>query len=158
MTEGRAKTTSTKRLNGLRANSFAAVVMILLEFSLGVGVNLFSTLPRTDHGSGVFTAVGRAVTGGPLLLAAHAALGSLLLVTGTTALVRASLTRRSTLIAVTGIALVGILTAWLSGARFVASMANSASMTMAIATALSLLCYAFILFIVPQAAPLDAAP
>ena len=139
-----------KALNGLRLNSFAAVVMILLEFSLGVGVNVFSTLPQADHGRAVFTAFGSAVTGGPLVLTVHALLGTVLLVTGVSALARASLIRQPALILITVIALLGIVAAWLSGARFVGTMANGASMTMAIATAVSTLCYAFILFIVPK--------
>ena len=139
-----------KALNGLRLNSFAAVVMILLEFSLGVGVNVFSTLPQADHGRSVFTAFGSAVTGGPLVLAVHALLGTVLLVTGVSALARASLIRQPALILITVIAFLGIVAAWLSGARFVGTMANGASMTMAIATAVSTLCYAFILFIVPK--------
>jgi hypothetical protein len=139
-----------KALSGLRMNSFAAVVMILLEFSLGVGVNLFSTRPQADHGRAVFTAFGSAVTGGPVVLAVHALLGTVLLITGVSAVVRASLIRRPALILITVIAFLGILAAWLSGARFVGTMANGASMTMAIATGVSILCYALILFIVPN--------
>lgn len=139
-----------KALNGLRINSFAAVVMILLEFSLGVGVNLFSTLPQADHGRAVFTAFRGAVTGGPVVLAVHALLGTVLLITGVSALARASLIRQPALISITVIAFLGIVVAWLSGARFVGTMANAVSMTMAIATAVSVLCYTLILFIVPK--------
>ena len=35
---------------GLRANSLAAVVMLVIEFALGVVVNLYTTLPATDAG------------------------------------------------------------------------------------------------------------
>jgi hypothetical protein len=139
-----------KALNGLRMTSFAAVVMILLEFSLGVGVNLFSTLPRADHGRAVFSAFGRALTGGPVVLAVHAVLGTVLLITGVSALARASLIRQPAPILITVIAFLGIVAAWLSGARFVGTMANGASLAMAIATAVSILCYALILLIVPK--------
>jgi hypothetical protein len=147
-----------KALNGLRMNSFAAVVMILLEFGLGVGVNLFSTLPQADHGRGLFTAFGSTVTGGPVVLAVHAVLGTVLLITGVSAVVRASLIRQPALILITVIALLGIVAAWLSGARFVGTMANGASMAMAIATAVSILCYALILFIVPGPTTQEGTP
>ena len=138
-----------KRVTGLRTNSFAAIVMLLLELSLGIGVNIYATIPGSDTGKSILPAFGHAVTGGPVVLALHAILGTLLLVTGITAVVRATLIHRTIPIATTSIALLSIIVAWLSGARFVGSMANGASMTMAIATAVSLLCYALILFVVP---------
>jgi uncharacterized membrane protein len=144
-----------KRVTGLRTNSFAAIVMLLIEFALGVGVNLYATLPGSDTGRSVLPAFGHAVTGGPVVLALHAILGTLLLVTGTTAVVRAALIRRTMLIAVTTVALLSIIVAWLSGARFVGSMADGASMAMATATAVSLLSYALILFVVPAVMPTD---
>jgi len=128
-----------------------------LEYSLGVGVNLFATLPQADHAKALFTAFGRAVTGGPVVLAAHALLGTVLLITGVSALARAARIRQPALILITATAFFGIVTAWLSGARFVGTMANGASMTMAIATAASILCYALILFIVPRPATKEGA-
>ena len=157
-TQERMAPIGPKRLNGLRMNSFAAVVMILLEFSLGVGVNLYSTLPHSDHGKTLFTAFGSAVTGGPVVLAVHALLGTVLLVTGVSALTRAALIRQPSLILLAVIAFLGIVVAWQSGARFVGTMANGASMTMATATAVSILCYALILFIVPKPTKQEGTP
>jgi len=147
--EERSAPREVKALDGLRSNSFAAVVMLLLEFGLGVGVNLYATLPVADHGKALFPAFGTAVTGGPIVLAVHAVLGTILLITGISAVVRASLARQFALIVITGISLLAIVAAWLSGAQFIGTMANGASMTMAIATAVSILCYALVLFIVP---------
>ena len=144
---------TSARLNGLRANSFAAIVMVLVELGLGVGVNLFATLPSTDHGKAPFSAFGRAVTGGPVVLAVHAVLGTVLLITGVSAVVRAVLARRPAVIAMAGVALLGIIVAWLSGARFVADMARGASLAMAVATAVSIACYALVLFVVPARSP-----
>jgi hypothetical protein len=135
------------RVNGLRTNSFAAVVMLLVELGLGLGINLYANLPASDHGKGLFVAFGRAVTGGPLVLTLHAVLGTLLLITGISAVVRATLARRTPLIALAGIALVAILAAWASGAQFVGDMDNGRSLTMGLATGLAILCYATILFI-----------
>lgn len=141
---------NTKALDGLRANSFAAIVMLLLEFGLGVGVNLYATLPTPDHGKALLPAFGGAVSGGPVVLAIHALLGTILLITGVSAVVRVSLLRRRALIVIAGASLLGIVVAWISGARFVGTMTNGASMAMAVANAVSILCYSLILFIVPR--------
>jgi hypothetical protein len=137
-------------LNGLRANSFAAVVMLLIEFYLGVGANIYAKLPVAGSGKALFPAFGDAVTGGPIVLTLHALLGTILLITGISAVVRASLTRRPLLIVITSTALLAIIVAWLSGSKFAGDMADSASMAMALATGLSIACYALILFVAPQ--------
>ena len=134
------------KIRGLRTNAFAAVVMLLIEFGLGVGVNLYSSLPASDHGKGLVTAFGAAVTGGPIALTLHALLGTLLLITGIAAVVRATLARRTLLICVAVLALVAILVAWVAGTEFVGDMSNGTSLVMALATALAILCYATILF------------
>jgi hypothetical protein len=149
---------NTRTLDGLRTNSFAAVVMLLIEFALGVGVNLYATLPASDHGKGLLPAFGRAVTGGPIILTLHALLGTILLITGVSAVVRAALTHQPVLMTVTGIALLAIIVAWLSGSRFVGDMANGSSFAMAIATGVTILCYALILFIVPGTTTRRAVP
>ncbi len=147
MSSGDARNART--LNGLRTNVFAAVVMILIEFGLGVGVNLYATLPTADSGTGLLPAFSRAVTSGPIVLTVHALLGTILLITGLTAVVRASLVRRPLCLGLTSSALLALIVAWLSGARFVGDQANGASLAMALATALTILCYALILFVVP---------
>ena len=59
---------------------------------------------------------------------------------------------------VASIALLAIIGAWQSGARFVSNETNATSMAMTIATGVSLLCYVLILFIVPSAATTKDAP
>lgn len=97
----------------------------------------------------MFPAFGGAVTGGPVVLAVHAVLGTILLITGVSAVVRAALLRQTALIVITGVSLLGIVVAWLSGARFVGTMANGASLAMAIATGVSILCYVLVLYVIP---------
>ncbi len=65
------------RIAGLRANSLAAVVMLVIEFALGVVVNLYTTLPSSDAGKTLFSAFGAAVTNGPVALTLHALLGNI---------------------------------------------------------------------------------
>jgi hypothetical protein len=142
---------NVRGLNSLRANSLSVVVILLIEFGLGISVNLFAKLPASDHGKGMLPAFGSAVTGGPVVLALHAILGTFLLGGGIAALVRAILIRRPLLLGLTSVALLSIVVAWISGSRFVGSMDNGASLSMALATAVSILCYVLILFLVAKA-------
>ena len=132
---------------GLRPNAFAAVVMLLVEFGLGIWVNLYAEIPAADHGRGIFAAFGAAVAHGPVALALHALLGTLLLVAAVTLVVRAAVARQRATLAIGLVALLAILTAWLSGARFTGGGSSGASFSMAIATAVALLSYALILFV-----------
>lgn len=133
----------------LRTNSFAAAVTLVIEFGLGIWANLYVNLPASDHGKSLFAAFGRAVADGPVGLSLHAIVGTLLVITGISAVVRAAFTRSPLSIALTGVALIGILAAWSSGARFVGDMTKGPTLTMAMATGVALLCYAVILFVPP---------
>jgi uncharacterized membrane protein len=145
-TLGRAAAARASDDRGLRPGSFAAVVMLILEFGLGSWVSLYAQIPVSDQGKGAFAAFGAAVAHGPAGLALHALLGTLLLVTAITLVIRAAVARRAAASAISAVALLAVIAAWLSGARFVGSGSNGASLGMAMATAVALLCYAIILF------------
>lgn len=142
---------NSKRINALRANSLAALVMLVLEFGLGVVVNLYATLPKSDNGATFLTALGDAIGSGPLSLAIHAVLGSLLLISGIVCIVRAALTRIASTLVFSIIGLFGILAAWGSGVGFIGTQADSASLAMAIATGVAILSYILVLFLTPRA-------
>jgi hypothetical protein len=132
---------------GLRPNSFAAVVMLLIEYGLGIWVNLYAQIPASDKGKGTFAAFGAAVANGPVALTLHALLGTLLLVTAITLVIRAVLARKAAATVIGAVALLAIIAAWLSGGRFIGDGADGASFGMAMATAVALLCYVIILFV-----------
>ena len=136
-----------RRIRGLRANCLAGLVMLLVEYGLGMWTNVYATVPATDQGKTTFAAFGDAVAHGPVGLALHALLGTLLIVTAVSVVVRASLVRQVPLIVIGCIALVAIVAAWLSGAKFVGDAANGASFGMALATGVAILGYAMIVFI-----------
>jgi hypothetical protein len=92
--------------------------------------------------AGALAAVGAAIAGCPPLLAAHAVLGRLLLVAAISFLVRAIATRRGAAIALGVVGLLAMLAAVGSGAGFVASGADQASMSMAVAAGVAMLAYA----------------
>lgn len=134
-------------IRGLRGNSLAAVVMLLIQYCLGISVNLYSTLPASDHGKSLFAGFTSAVGDGPLLLSLHALLGTLLLLTASAALVRSLRLAVTAPIALTALALLAITIAWLAGSQFVGHMKNGASLTMAFAAAVAILCYAIVIFL-----------
>src|ERR1700739_1248215 len=119
-----------RRGSGLRMNSLSAVVMLLIEYGLGIWVNLYAQIPASDQGKGTFAAFGAAVADGPVALAVHAVLGTLLLVTAMALVVRAVLARKAAAIVIGAIAFLAVVAAWASGARFVGTAANGASFGM----------------------------
>jgi hypothetical protein len=143
----RGASAATGADRGLRPSSFAAVVMLLIEYGLGVWVNLYAQIPASDKGRGTFAAFAAAVADGPVALTLHALLGTLLLVTAITLIIRAVLARKAGATVIGAVALLAIIAAWLSGARFTGDGADGASFGMAMATAVALLCYVIILFV-----------
>lgn len=141
------KALSVKRVRGLRANSLAALVILLIEYGLGVWVNLYGHLPVSDHGASLTTGFGRAIAGGPVGLSIHAVFGVVLVVSATTALVRSVLVRRRAPMTVTAVGLAAVLIAGVSGARFVGSGSNASSMTMAVSAGVAIGAYALALFL-----------
>jgi hypothetical protein len=139
--------TTARRIRGLRANALAAVVMLLIQYSLGVTVNLYSTLPAGDRGKVLFDGFGAAVGNGPVVLTLHALLGTLLVITASSAVIRSALLKATPLISLTAVALLAMLVAWIAGATFVGRMNNGSSLTMALVTAAALLCYVLVIFI-----------
>jgi hypothetical protein len=132
-----------RRLERLRGASMGAAVMLVIQFGLGVGVNLYTTLPAAGSGG---RSIGDAFSSGALL-ALHAAFGLLLIITALSLLVRAIAARHRPLIVTSAIGLLAIIAAAGSGASFVNDSANGASLGMALATGVAMLCYLVSLFI-----------
>ena len=152
-------TRRARRMSGLRKTSAGISVMLLVQYGLGMGVNLYARVPPADHGAGIAAALGRALTSQPAVLAVHGALGLLLLVAGVNVLTRAVLVRQPRAIAASAAGLAAIVGAAVSGAAFVSNGQAGASMAMAILTGVALLCYlANLLAVAPPAASSQGAP
>ena len=123
--------TPATRLAALRGNCMGAAVLLNVQFVLGVGANLYITLP--EHKSFLATVFGSAA------LAAHAIVALLLLAASISALVRAIRARRG--IMLTSVGLAAILAAGIAGSSFVGNQSNGASFGMALATAVAMFCY-----------------
>ena len=134
-------TRQARRVSGLRKTSAGISVMLMVQYGLGMGVNLYARVPPADHGAGIAAALGRALTSQPAVLAVHGALGLLLLVAGVNVLTRAVLVRQPRAIAASAAGLAAIVGAAVSGAAFVSNGQAGASMAMAILTGVALLCY-----------------
>lgn len=135
------------RLRGLRANSLAAVVILLIEYGFGTWVNLYGRLPSSDHGANIASGFARAVSKGPVGLSIHALLGVILIVSAISAVVRAVLVRRPALVGAAAVSLVAIVVAAVSGASFVGNGNDGVSMSMAVAAGIAIGPYALILFL-----------
>jgi len=127
---------SAPRVAALRGTCMGAAVLLIIQFGLGIGVNLYVTLPgHKSFFSQVF---------GSATLAVHAIVALLLLGAATAALVRAIRARRA--IAFTSVGLAAILVAAIAGASFVGDGTNGASLGMALATAVAMFCYLAAIF------------
>lgn len=128
------------RQAGLRQASLAILIVLIVQFALGISVNLYVTLPTAGHPghSSWF--------GNGTLLALHATLGMILVLAAIAVLVRAIMARNVTLIvtSVGGLAAIGL--AFFFGASFTDKLTDGYSLGMAIAFAAALACYAIGLY------------
>jgi hypothetical protein len=123
------------RQAGPQRASLAILIVLIVQFALGIGVNLYVTLPDAgDPGHGSWFG------NGPLL-ALHAALGMFLILAAIFVLVRAIMARNATHILTSAAGLVAILLAAFFGSGFTSKLTNGYSLGMAIAFAAALACY-----------------
>lgn len=121
----------TANTTTLRTSSFATSVILIVQFALGIGLNLYVTVPT--HKAFFSTVFGQGA------LAAHAIVAVLLLAAAVSTLVRSIRARRGLPWAILG--LLAILVAAGAGSGFTSSGSAGASMAMAVATAVAMLAY-----------------
>jgi hypothetical protein len=143
------------QLEVVRRTSLGMTVALLIQYALGMVVNLYVTVPARDQGGGILVAIGRAFANGPVALAIHAGLGLLILAGTISLLVRSVVSRRRLLIWLSAVTVLAVLGAASNGAAFVNSGNDGASLGMALLTGVALLCLAVILYVtgVPGTAP-----
>jgi len=129
--------TQAGRLARLRMASLGAVVMLILEFILGMIYNLYGTAPTANKPVGLFSSPG---------LALHVILGLLLFITAVVLLIRAIGARHRLAIRMSAVGLVSIIGAGAAGLGFTRSGASGASLGMSLAFALALACYVVLVF------------
>lgn len=128
----------------VRRGSLAVLVLVVLEFGIGMYVNLYVTIPRADHGH----SVGSAISNGPTLTV-HAVIGLLLGLGALGVLVQAVMARHPAAIAASAAGLFALAFASVAGASFTSSGGPADSMAMSVFTGVGLLCYAANLYLLP---------
>jgi ACR3 family arsenite efflux pump ArsB len=137
------KEKTESRQAGLRQANLAILIVLIVQFALGMGVNLYVTLPAAGH-------PGHASWfGNGTLLALHTALGMFLILAAIFVLVRSIMARNAAIIVTSAAGLVAILLAAFFGSGFTDKLTDGYSIGMALAFAVALACYAIGLFAAP---------
>jgi hypothetical protein len=117
----------------LRMASFGALTMLILQFVLGTAYNLYGTAPAQGKSIGMFSSP---------LLAFHVVLGILTIIAGAFLVVRAVQAKiGAAILGASILGLLAVLGAAGAGSAFTGNGANGASLGMALATAIAMLCY-----------------
>ena len=96
-TEARGGTRAA-HLEIVRRTTLGLGIGLVVQYALGMWVNLYVTVPARDHGGGFLTAIGRALANGPVALGIHAGLGLLLVLGSISLVVRSVLSHNRALI------------------------------------------------------------
>lgn len=139
-----AAETRVVRVARLRMASLGVVVMLILQFILGMIYNLYGTAPTTKKPIGLFSTP---------VIALHVILGILIGLAAIVLLVRAIGARHKLSIWVSAIGLLAILGAGFAGLGFTGSGDNSASLSMSLGFAVALACYIVLVFALAPSGP-----
>jgi hypothetical protein len=129
------------RLARIRTSSLGGVIMLIVEFILGIVYNLYGTAPTAKKSIGLFSSP---------VLALHVIVAILLLIAAVSQLIRAIGTRHRLTISMSSLGLLGILGAGFSGLGFTSKGAAGASLGMALAFAVALAAYVVLVFALPS--------
>jgi hypothetical protein len=140
----------------LRNGYLGALIALVIQFVLGMGTNLFVTIPTNHPGanppeyfSGVFQSVTWAILHGPILLVLHAAFGLLLVLFGFRLLMVAIRSRHRPTIVTAVIGALAILGAGFNGGSYLNYHQDFSSMLMASFFAIAVVAYAVGLWAMP---------
>jgi len=124
-------------LEGLRRVCMAALVMLVVQYGLGIILNLYIAVPASDAHAGIM----QEIASGPAMLTLHALLGLGLIGAALVLLVRAVRLEDRVIAVLAAAGLTAIGGAFASGEIFVRNGQSGASLAMALLTGVALLCY-----------------
>jgi len=124
-------------LEGLRRVSLAALIMLVVQYGLGIILNLYIAVPASDAHAGIM----QEIANGPAMLTLHALLGLALIGVALVLLVRAVRIDDRVIAVLAAAGLTAIGGAFASGEVFVRNGQSGASLAMALLTGVALLCY-----------------
>jgi hypothetical protein len=122
-----------RRAGRVASGSFGLVLLLVIQYVLGIAYNLYGTAPTASKKITAFSSP---------LLAAHVVVGTALVLAAIYLVVAAARARIGPALVLSVIGLLSILAAWASGSAFAQNGDSGLSMTMAVMTAVALLCYA----------------
>jgi hypothetical protein len=122
---------------GLRPACLAALIMLVVQYGLGIFLNLYVAVPSSDQHAGLLQEIATA----PFSLTLHALLGLALIGTAIALLVRAVAVGSRPIIVLAAAGLAAIGGAFAAGEMFVRDGQSAASFAMAALTGVALLCY-----------------
>jgi len=124
-------------VEGVRRVSVAALIMLVVQYGLGIVLNLYIAVPASDATAGLT----QEIATGPLMLTVHALLGLALVGAALVLLVRAVRLGDRVIAVLAAAGLTAIGGAFASGEIFVRNGQDTASLAMALLTGVALLCY-----------------
>jgi hypothetical protein len=151
---GEARHTRPKGRAWLRHMSVTMLVMLVIQYGLGIILNLYVEVPAPDAHAGILGEIATA----PAVLTVHAVLGIALIGTGILLVARAVSVRNRLLAVLATAGLTALGGAFGAGEIFVRSGQDTASMAMAILTGMALLCYIGTLTLATAAGREDGGP
>jgi hypothetical protein len=125
----------------LRSTLLGLLIALVVQATLGAGVNLYITTPQSARGAGVLAAFGKAISDGGPALALHAVLGALVTLGSIAAVARAVRARHWPAILACTAGLACLLGAFAAGAAFVGDTTSGSSMAMAVLTGAAMIAY-----------------
>ena len=148
---------TSEQADAYRTASFAAILMLIVQFMLGMAVNLFVVIPKDHPGSnapeyfsGVAQSVAWALLHGHVLLILHAGFGLVLVFASVGTLVQAIRSRTRGLIVSASFGAFGVIAAGFNGGSYLNYHEDFSSMIMATGFAVAMVAYAIGLYLVSQ--------
>jgi hypothetical protein len=129
--------TRRAELEAVRQVSLAALIMLVVQYGLGIILNLYIPVPISDAHAGLT----QEIANGPVMLTLHALLGLALIGAALVLLVRAVRIEDQVMAVLATAGLTAIGGAFASGEIFVRNGQSGASLAMALLTGVALLCY-----------------
>jgi hypothetical protein len=129
--------TRRTELEAVRQVSLGALIMLVVQYGLGIVLNLYIAVPAADARAGL----AQEIANGPLMLTLHALLGLALIVAALVLLVRAIRLEDRAVAVLAAAGLTAIGGAFATGEIFVRNGQNGASLAMALLAGVALLCY-----------------
>ena len=135
----------------LRRTLLGLLIALVVQATLGAGVNEYVTTPKSARGAGVLAAFGKSISDGGPALALHAVLGALVTLGSIAAVVRTVRARHwpAVMACIAGFAC--LLGAFAAGAVFVGDTTSGSSMAMAVLTGAAMIAYLLAYSSVPVA-------